>query len=236
MGIGNATPPKGLHNASLLIKYSNLNMLVDCGPTIPYQLKKFGLKEIDYLFLTHMHGDHFVGVAFILLERFLKKTKQKLKIYGPSGDLVKHLQNTFNLLFLDLKDKIKLTDLAEFHELSPGDEITLPHLTIKTFDSRHSGVLNTLSYLFTLGDKKVLITGDAGQDFPLEKHVREVDACFVDCNSYLTTTLNHFSHEALLQRIPKKDHHKIFLYHVGDTILNNKLSFVLPSELEEIKL
>lgn len=47
----------------ILVQIGNKNIAVDFGPDFRQQLMKYGIKKLDYAFLTHAHGDHTYGYA-----------------------------------------------------------------------------------------------------------------------------------------------------------------------------
>ena len=44
--------------------------LIDCGATAMVAMRRFGVDpgDVDTIFLSHLHGDHFAGLPFLLLE------------------------------------------------------------------------------------------------------------------------------------------------------------------------
>lgn len=59
--------------------------LFDCGEGTQIQLLRLGLKinSIDAIFISHMHGDHILGLMGLLMSMEMSKRKQELFIYGP---------------------------------------------------------------------------------------------------------------------------------------------------------
>jgi ribonuclease Z len=62
-------------------------MLIDCGEGTQIQLRKFKLKfsKIDYIFISHLHGDHFFGLMGLISSFHLHKRTRLLTIFGPNG-------------------------------------------------------------------------------------------------------------------------------------------------------
>ena len=60
--------------------------LIDCGATALVAMRRFGIGPgcIDAVFLSHLHGDHFGGLPFLLLEaQFVSRRRRPLTIVGP---------------------------------------------------------------------------------------------------------------------------------------------------------
>jgi len=76
----------GYGNASMTIDMGQ-RILVDCGPSVyPSLISKQLMESIDILLLTHLHGDHFAGIPFFILDAQLYSKREKpLVIAGPPG-------------------------------------------------------------------------------------------------------------------------------------------------------
>ena len=62
--------------------------LIDCGPTAVTMLHgmNFDLGKIDLVLLTHHHGDHIAGIAFLYLNyQFMVRRDRPLTVAGPPG-------------------------------------------------------------------------------------------------------------------------------------------------------
>ncbi len=62
-------------------------MLIDCGEGTQIQLRKFKLKfsKIDFIFISHLHGDHYFGLMGLISSFHLNKRSKLLTIFGPNG-------------------------------------------------------------------------------------------------------------------------------------------------------
>src|SRR5439155_560156 len=62
--------------------------ILDCGPTVLQSLKRSGRDPgaVDFVLLSHLHGDHFGGVPFLFMEyRYEEPRSRPLAVYGPPG-------------------------------------------------------------------------------------------------------------------------------------------------------
>ncbi len=61
--------------------------LVDCGEGTQHQLRKFKVKfsKVNHIFISHLHGDHYLGLMGIISTFHLNNRKQPLWIFGPKG-------------------------------------------------------------------------------------------------------------------------------------------------------
>lgn len=61
--------------------------MVDCGEATQHQLKRFKVKysRIDHIFISHLHGDHYLGLMGLISTFHLNNRVRPLHIYGPKG-------------------------------------------------------------------------------------------------------------------------------------------------------
>jgi len=87
LGSSSATPMFGRHPTAQLINLHDQLMLVDCGEGTQMQLTKFGIKQnrIKSIFISHLHGDHYLGLAGLLSSMHLMGRNLPLELYGPPG-------------------------------------------------------------------------------------------------------------------------------------------------------
>lgn len=87
LGSSSATPMYGRHPTSQLVNIHDRLMLVDCGEGTQLRLSKFGVKinKIKHIFISHLHGDHYLGLMGLLSSMHLMGRKAALQVYGPEG-------------------------------------------------------------------------------------------------------------------------------------------------------
>lgn len=104
--------------ASLLIRRGGDRLLLDCGEGTQRQLlRSVGLPDIEHVFLTHFHADHFLGLPGMMKTFALRGRTAPLHIYGPRG---------LAALMSDLKRIYgKLSYEVRLHELAPSEAVEL---------------------------------------------------------------------------------------------------------------
>lgn len=68
LGAGSATPMLDRHPTAQLLTYNNENFLIDCGEGTQLRLiaQKSRPGRLKYIFISHLHGDHYFGLAPLL--------------------------------------------------------------------------------------------------------------------------------------------------------------------------
>ena len=95
------------HLSSLCINFSGRKILIDVGEgtQVAIRKNKLGFKAIDIILITHVHGDHIVGLPGLLATIGNSGREEPLTIIGPTGikDVIKGLSVLFPYLPYELK-------------------------------------------------------------------------------------------------------------------------------------
>ncbi len=87
LGSSAAIPTSDRHTTAQLIRYHNKKILFDCAEGTQIQLRRYHLPmlRIDHIFISHLHGDHYLGLPGLIFTMHLLGRKRKLHIYAPDG-------------------------------------------------------------------------------------------------------------------------------------------------------
>lgn len=87
LGCGSALPAKGRNPSAQLIRTESDTVLMDCGEGTQLRMRQEGLKlqSIDVICISHMHGDHYLGLTGLLSSSNLLGRVKPLTIIGPEG-------------------------------------------------------------------------------------------------------------------------------------------------------
>jgi ribonuclease Z len=105
VGTGASTPSARRGLPSLLLRRGGEHLLFDCGEGTQRQLvRSAGLPDIDVIFITHFHADHWLGLPGMLKSFALRERQAPLAIYGPPGlkDLMGAVRFIYGRLPYDL--------------------------------------------------------------------------------------------------------------------------------------
>ena len=90
-GTGGSLPTQRRGLPGLLVRRGGERILVDCGEGTQRQLlTSVGLADLDEIFITHLHADHWLGLPGMLKTFDLRDRDRPMRLHGPRGlrDLV----------------------------------------------------------------------------------------------------------------------------------------------------
>jgi len=127
LGTGGSWPTVKRNVTSIAIKRDSEVILFDCGEGTQRQFQKSKLSymQIDKIFITHFHGDHFLGLPGLIQTMQLNDREKPLYIYGPPGiiDLVEKL---LSLGYFKPKYEIYASEIKDGEKIDFNDYIITP--------------------------------------------------------------------------------------------------------------
>jgi ribonuclease Z len=86
LGSSSATPIFNRNPSAQALNINEHFYLVDCGEGTQQQMLRFDVKpgRIDHIFISHMHGDHYLGIVGLLSSMHLNGRKKTLKLFCPA--------------------------------------------------------------------------------------------------------------------------------------------------------
>jgi ribonuclease Z len=130
LGTAGSMPTVQRAPASLLIRRGGDRILVDCGEGSQRQLlRSVGLPDIEHVFITHYHADHFLGLPGMMKTFALRGRNVPLNIYGPRG--LKALMSDLRRIYGNLSYEVRLTELA------PSDAVEMSSCRIGAYAVQH---------------------------------------------------------------------------------------------------
>ncbi len=177
LGTTASTPDKNNDSPCFLV---NGNMLFDCGFDVSGALRATDtdISKIRYIFFTHMHHDHYIGLAGLLFSFIHQRTVplDELTIIGPSDDVERVVMLTYDFLQLDkFYSELRRPRIIGMHA---GDNFCTDDVSISTAASRHP--VQALAYRICDGSKTLAASGDTMYTPSLAGFFKNADALIHD--------------------------------------------------------
>lgn len=165
LGTSSALPNKNRNHPAIALKSFGEIILLDCGEGTQRQMSIAGLSpmKVNHIFISHLHGDHFLGLPGLIQSMAFRGRTEPLHIFGPwrTAKLVDHIEN---LGYYSINFSIHT------HEVSSGLIIDKPEYKVYCSMAEHS--VPNLAYLIEekrspkfLKDKALELGLKPGPDF-----------------------------------------------------------------------
>jgi ribonuclease Z len=192
LGCSSATPTLYRHSSAQILNVNERLFLIDCGEGAQIQMRKFKIKfqRIDHIFISHLHGDHYLGLMGLLFTFHLLGRQKEIHIYSdPDLEQIIDMQ-------LEIS-KTSLQYLLIFHAIDSTRSVTLFQddiISVKTIPLDHR--IPTVGFVFKEMPKERKLKKEiiAKMDIPLDEFEKiKHGADYIDetgkkiKNSYLTT-------------------------------------------------
>jgi ribonuclease Z len=117
---------------AVLVRHGGDRLLFDCGEGTQRQLlRSVGLPDLDSIFLTHFHADHWLGLPGMLKSFALRERSEPLAVYGPPG--LNELMATMRVVYGRLPYGLSIV------ELEPAEAVQRDGYLIAAIPVRHKG-------------------------------------------------------------------------------------------------
>ncbi len=110
-GTGGSVPSPRRGLPAILVRRGGDRLLFDCGEGTQRQLmRSVGLADVDRVFITHFHADHWLGLPGMLKSFALREREQPLTVYGPKG--LREMMDDTRFIYGRLPYALKVVELA----------------------------------------------------------------------------------------------------------------------------
>ena len=173
LGCHSATPRYDAHPTAQALEVQGHLFLIDCGEGTQVQLRRCKVKfaRIRYIFISHLHGDHFYGLVGLISTFRLLGREAELNVYGPKG--IKEA------ITLQLKLGNSWTNFPLlFHELDSKEPQLLledEKVSITTIPLKHRVYTNGFLFREKPGERKLNINAvqEAGVDMSYYSKIKQ---------------------------------------------------------------
>ena len=219
-GSGDAFGSGGRLNTCFWLETAKATLVVDFGASALPALKaqKLDSNAIDAIVLSHLHGDHFGGLPFLLLDyQFMARRERPLLIAGPLGTKAR-LDAAMEVFFPKVSGT-KWRFPWRVQEIAVGVETdVLGHALLTAGVIHQSGAPSTALRLSD-GEKTFAYSGDTEWTDALLPIAAQADLFICECYAYAGKMTGHISWEILKPKIPELRAKRLMLTHMNPSVL-----------------
>lgn len=154
LGCGSALPASGRNPTSQVLEHNGKYFLIDCGEGTQSRLRenKLSFDKITHVFISHLHGDHYLGLPGLILSMQLLGRTRNLYLFGPP-ELWTILELQFKLSNSFIKFPIKFYPIEKEIELLNTD-----YLIVRSIELNHR--IKCFGFIFIEKEKPRRINGE----------------------------------------------------------------------------
>lgn len=160
-------------------------VLLDCGATALTGLKRLGLEpnDVTVVAVSHLHGDHFGGLPFLLLDAQFRHRHLPLHLVGPRG-LRQRLVQAMEVLFPG-SGEVTRRFATHIHELQPGATLAVAGTTLQAVAVDHAAGAPALGLRLGVAGRVLAYSGDTAWTEALVELADGAD--LLVCEAYTVT-------------------------------------------------
>jgi len=221
LGTGDAFGSGGRLQTCIFADTAETKFLIDCGTTALIGMKRCGVDpaSIDVILLSHLHGDHFGGIPFIIREtQILAQRTSPLIIAGPAG--LKDRIETAMRVFFPGSTETETGFPLEFIELPEVEPLEIGALEVTAYPAVHTTGTNPHSLRIRCCDRVISYSGDTSWNEYLPEAAHMADLFICEAFEYDRTMNKHLDYQTLIQNRQNLTCKRIILTHMSDTVLS----------------
>ena len=220
VGTGDAFNSGGRNHACFRVEGGGRIIAVEFGATalLGWKALKFKLDDLDAVVVSHLHGDHFGGLPFLLLDcHFAQRRTKPLIFAGPPGFKAR-LDATLEALYPG-SSALDWHFPLHFTELVPQRTCDVAGFQIDVFEVDHPSGAPSYGMRVKQGGKVLAFSGDTCWVPALLKISAGADFFICECYSGAPKMSNHIDWPLLKTHLPEIKAKRIAITHMGETAL-----------------
>ncbi|MBV9942363.1 MAG: MBL fold metallo-hydrolase [Solirubrobacterales bacterium] len=221
VGSGDAFASGGRFQACLHLAGGHEPLLFDCGATTLAALKRLAIDpgSLGHIALSHLHGDHFAGLPWVILDGQFAKRSKPLVIAGPEG-VRDRVERTFELLYPGATEAERPFETS-FVEFTAGVPLEFGPAWLTAFAVEHSSGTRPHALRVEYGGRVIAYSGDTEWTDTLPELARGADLFVCECNFFDKQAPGHLDYHTLMEKRSMLEARRIVITHMSEDMLGH---------------
>jgi ribonuclease BN (tRNA processing enzyme) len=222
VGSGDAFGSAGRLQACVSLRWATSHVLLDCGASSLIGLARLGLTpaSVDAVLVSHLHGDHFGGIPFLVLDQQFTRRERPLLLVGPPG-LRERVQQAMEVLFPGSSQVQRRFELRTI-ELTDRAPTRVGALEITAYPVAHASGAPSYGLRVACEDRIVAYSGDTEWTDELIGLANGADLFICEAYVFEKSVKYHLSYATLAQHRSRLGCRRLVLTHMSADMLNRR--------------
>jgi ribonuclease BN (tRNA processing enzyme) len=220
LGSGDAFGSGGRFQTCLHLSGPDGSLLIDCGASSLIAMKRAGLdpSEIGWVLLSHLHGDHFGGLPFLILDGQFSRRTRPLLIAGPPG--VRDRLEAALEVFFPGSSRVPRRFGVEFVELAERVPSLVGPVRVVPFPVEHPSGAPAYALRVEYGGKVIAYSGDTEWTESLVEAARGADLFVCEAYGFERKIRYHLDYRTLREQRGRLECKRLILTHMSEDALS----------------
>jgi len=221
VGSGDAFGSGGRYQTCFRIEAGGKTYLIDCGASTAIALKAHGIdpNTIDAVILTHLHGDHFGGIPFLMLDaQYMSRRERPLLFAGPPGT-IERIPALMEASF-PKSSATKWRFPMSVMEIPVGAPTDVLGLNVVSAEVIHFAGAPSTAVRVSDGKKTLAYSGDTQWTDALLPIANGADLFIVECFDYERELTGHLNWVTIKRRMADFNARKVMVTHMNPSVLS----------------